>query len=269
MLSKIYGLYDPSLSGRPVIRYIGFTKRPLYVRLSQHIHEAKFRCKNHRHKWIRSLLDKDVSPAIVVIELVDDMDWQERERFWITQFDSLVNGTDGGEGGLIACPETLARMGRETAVRMVGNTYRKGVLHSEEIRAKISCMLRASDVKKASDAKRKGRPGRKLTDEERAHLSRIKTGKKHPPRSDEWREKQRLAQTGRKHSAETKQKMSEKQRGNKRSLGRKQTEEVKRRISETRRSLRWITDGIASKAIPAGTQPPEGWRFGRPKRNSQ
>lgn len=62
--------------------------------------------------------------------------------------------------------------------------------------------------------------GKKHTPETRALYSAMRKGKKMPPRSDQWKERQRIAQTGKKLSAETKKKISDAVKGEKSSFWR-------------------------------------------------
>lgn len=106
----IYTLREP---GGP-IRYIGKTKDCL-TRLKWHLKEARrHKARAHKNHWIRSLLAKNEMPLIEVIDEVEETDWQERERFWISWFRkmgfNLVNGTDGGEGVHNPSPQTRLHM---------------------------------------------------------------------------------------------------------------------------------------------------------------
>jgi len=111
---KIYGLVCP-LSKE--IRYVGKTKWSLKRRLKEHIRENK--SKTHKQKWINNLKSKELFPTIVLIENVNDVDWIEKEKFYIKLFKEkgfkLTNIAEGGEGG--------------------GS---KGYKHSEEWKAKAS-----------------------------------------------------------------------------------------------------------------------------------
>jgi hypothetical protein len=69
-------------------------------------------------------------------------------------------------------------------------------------------------------------------------------------------------------------------------LGRHHSEESKQKISNTRKQrrlgignkngvggkghlgLKWITNGVEEKTIKQGLTPPDGWKFGRSKRQS-
>lgn len=92
---KIYSLNDPETNE---IRYIGKTVSPLYKRLSSH-----YRDKSHSYKvhWISSLKEKKLKPKIVLVEICDETNWEEREKYWISYYREhtrLTNYLDGGQG---------------------------------------------------------------------------------------------------------------------------------------------------------------------------
>ena len=73
------------------VRYVGKTINVLR-RFKQHLHD-----KRHSHKasWIRSLKSEGLKPIMTILETCTD-NWQEREIFWISQFDNLTNHSLGG-----------------------------------------------------------------------------------------------------------------------------------------------------------------------------
>lgn len=264
----VYGLFDPGIYGPPVIRYVGCTSKSVARRISQHIHEAKERQKNARHRWLASLISRGERPASITLEVTDAGSWPNREQYWIATLSShgLVNSTSGGVGLTDPTPEVRAVISEKVSLILAGNARRVGVPHSPEVRSKISAGLLSSERKRAFDASRKGRTGRKLTEEEKARISAANSGRKHPERSQEWRDRQRASHLGKKQSAETIAKRAEKQIGNQRSNGHRHSDEARARIAEVRRGRVWITDGITNKQTEKGSLLPDGWRFGRAKR---
>jgi hypothetical protein len=100
---NIYCLKDPKTLE---VRYVGKTKLSLEKRLNQHIKESKTvlnkngqRNINKRYSWIISLLKNNIVPIIELIEETDELNWCEREKFWISKYENLTNMTSGGEGG--------------------------------------------------------------------------------------------------------------------------------------------------------------------------
>ena len=94
---KIYKLIDPiSLE----VRYIGKTEKTLKHRLSMHVTTSiKNKSKTHKEAWITSLYSLGLRPLIELVEEVNFEDWQEKEIYWITQFENLTNICSGGIGG--------------------------------------------------------------------------------------------------------------------------------------------------------------------------
>lgn len=98
---RIYVLIDPITKE---VRYVGITTKLLRVRLANHIYDAK-KLKNHRAKWINSLLKKGLKPEILSIDSTNSIEEAfEKEKFYISSFKAyninLVNETEGGEGAL-------------------------------------------------------------------------------------------------------------------------------------------------------------------------
>lgn len=99
----IYALAHPKLPD--VIRYIGKTGLPLSGRLKYHLYDLKpHRPKCHRRSWLRSLVNSGIRPIIWPLEICQESEWQNREKYWISFFKPLgmlTNTTPGGEGGLL------------------------------------------------------------------------------------------------------------------------------------------------------------------------
>ena len=94
MIHYIYTLKHPITNE---VRYVGKTIRPKR-RLAEHLYQHP---KNHRGNWVKSLLKQGLKPTLEVIEECNDNNWEQREKFWITQFDNLTNSTDGGESCIV------------------------------------------------------------------------------------------------------------------------------------------------------------------------
>jgi len=97
MPDYIYTLSDPR---KPTaIMYVGYTRRSLKQRFSQHLAEARSGKSSYKCNWIRKLLAEGIEPVILMLEKVDRDNWQEREKFWIAFYKpTLTNLTLGGEG---------------------------------------------------------------------------------------------------------------------------------------------------------------------------
>ena len=94
---KIYGLYDPT-DNTESIRYVGKTIQSLGKRLQGHIDESiKNNPSTYKKNWINSLLSRNIRPKIKLIEICNESNWEEKERYWISNIQNLTNLTAGGE----------------------------------------------------------------------------------------------------------------------------------------------------------------------------
>jgi hypothetical protein len=101
---KIYGL---RVNGDSEVRYIGYTKRTLEQRLYHHFYDTKKGLTYKKCNWIRK---HNYNIEIFLIE--DNLTYEkalERESFWITQFDNLLNMSGGGEQNPMNNPEVRAK----------------------------------------------------------------------------------------------------------------------------------------------------------------
>lgn len=96
---KIYLLRDPDTN---LARYVGKTVN-LKLRLANHLCPSALSKGHHRARWLSKLVSEGKKPIVYVIEEVEDLLADERERFWIKTLKvsgcDLTNTTDGGEGG--------------------------------------------------------------------------------------------------------------------------------------------------------------------------
>ena len=98
-------------------------------------------------------------------------------------------------------------------------------------------------------------------DRKREHSNKVK-GKPKPPRSELHRERLSIANKGKKHSEETKGKMSESHTGeNNHFYGKTHTQEVRSKLKEMKRGLKWWNNGQQTKM--SLECPGDGWKPGR------
>lgn len=92
----IYALKE---EGVETIRYVGKSNDP-YKRLQQHIKNYA-KLKSKKINWINSAIKRGKNIELIILEKVDISDWQEREIYWIKQYnsDKLTNSANGGKGG--------------------------------------------------------------------------------------------------------------------------------------------------------------------------
>jgi hypothetical protein len=104
--------------------------------------------------------------------------------------------------------------------------------------------------------------GKSLSAEHRKKISDAHRGKRKPMLTDEHKEKLRQSSTGRKHTEETKLKMSLLNSGeNNHNYGKELTLECKRKLSENMRNKKWWNNGkicVRSEKCPGS-----GWIHGR------
>ncbi len=129
MCVTIYALVDPRDNA---IRYVGKTRQKLSSRLSGHLACAKYR-RNHRERWIFSLLDNGLKPCIVALDSVEDSEADQSEIWWIAKMRDagcdLTNATAGGDGG---------RLSQESEDKRLANSqwYRRSETpHAKSIRS--------------------------------------------------------------------------------------------------------------------------------------
>jgi hypothetical protein len=177
---KIYTLKHPDTLE---VRYVGKTVRSLSRRLGNHIANAKGNKHNkHLSNWILNILALGKRPIIELIEEVDSSVWQEREKYWITQFSNLINLTEGGDG----CKGFL----HDEATRIKCGVANIGRRHTQEFKDALSNRLR----------------GTNLTEEHKARIGAANRGK---VRTIATRQKLSEAHKGILQSEESRRKISE------------------------------------------------------------
>jgi len=92
----IYSISDEN----EIVRYIGKSNNPRR-RLYQHINEKS---NIHKYNWIKSIIKREKSPIVNIVDEVPENEWEFWEQYWISQFKSwgfnLLNATDVGEGAI-------------------------------------------------------------------------------------------------------------------------------------------------------------------------
>ena len=228
MTAYIYGLYDPRNGN---LRYIGKTNN-LQKRFYGHNLEKG---TNHKHHWINGLKEQGLKPEMRVIETIEnsnDLDWQEREIYWIKKSlddgHPLTNLDSGGKSGMKKSQETSERIARantgkkrseETRLRISQSksnpsqetrdrirASKLGIMQSEETKRKRAESLRG---KKRSPETRLLLSQRRRATVERKSLENppkektLKGHKNRPAISEETRQKLRDSHKGKKQSPET------------------------------------------------------------------
>lgn len=156
-----------------------------------------------------------------VIEQCSKHQFDEKERFWIEKYNSVLYGynlTNGGNYRKSLSFETKKKMSDSHKNKKLSESHRKNMIaaiKSDDVLKKISASLTGrkrnpESIKKTSDALR----GRIVSKDTRLKISLANTGKTIP---DEVRKKMSEAKIGKKVSDETKNKISEYRTGKKHS----------------------------------------------------
>lgn len=172
----IYTLLDPRTGE---VRYVGKTI-DIETRLALHLSEKK---ESHKNRWLAQLKLVGLVPFTQVIEIIydsDDVDWQERERFWIRHYRKISPLTNLDAGG------------------------RSGQLKSPETKAKMSAAQKGRKMTPESIAKMKATKAERWTPERRAKMGAHHIGKKH---SEETKSKMSAARKGKPCSPEKAEKI--------------------------------------------------------------
>jgi hypothetical protein len=177
MITKIYHLLDE----HGIIRNVGKTSKPLEVRLKEHLNEARSVAKNHRCRWIRSMLARGYSPAI---ELQTEVRGNgcKAEIAYIAYYRkmgfNLVNSTQGGDGLVNPSLVVRRKMSRShigkslsyDAKRKIGTASRQNQINGGFFKGKKQSVK----AKEKISRKQKGHP---VSEKTRLSASRTHKGK--------------------------------------------------------------------------------------------
>lgn len=93
MVHYIYALSHPITNE---VRYIGKTIN-IKRRYKQHLYDK--RTRSYKSSWIISLKSLGLKPIMTIIEECNDDNWEDREIYWIQQYENLTNNKKGGNAG--------------------------------------------------------------------------------------------------------------------------------------------------------------------------
>jgi len=125
-ITYIYALTDPR-SGH--IRYVGKANDP-QKRLRGHVASASGGGDRPRSSaWIKSLVNKNLYPKLLILEVVSKALWQSAERFWIALFkqrgEPLTNIAIGGRGPIGRIMPMEEREQRKDSAKKAWETRRE------------------------------------------------------------------------------------------------------------------------------------------------
>jgi hypothetical protein len=91
----IYALLDPDTYET---RYIGQSAQGI-SRLNFTMNKSSLKIDSPKTKWIHSLLEKNKIPLFKIIDVCEFQELNQKEVFWISKHDKLLNVAKGGIGG--------------------------------------------------------------------------------------------------------------------------------------------------------------------------
>jgi group I intron endonuclease len=157
----IYGLIEKNNN---TLRYIGKTT-DIKRRIRRHINE-RFLHDSHKDRWIRKMINDNDELDIIIIDIVDQTEWQYWEKFYISYYKfigcKLTNGTNGGDQP----PST------------------KGRKHTEESKLKMSNTKKGKPIPWLND-------GKERTEEHKKNLSKSLKGRISPNKNKKFDEERR------------------------------------------------------------------------------
>lgn len=87
-----YYIYTLSHPITNEVRYVGKTIN-IKRRYKQHLYDKR---GSHKSNWVQSIRKQNLKPILTILEECND-NWQNREIYWISQFDNLTNFLSGGQ----------------------------------------------------------------------------------------------------------------------------------------------------------------------------
>lgn len=154
---SIYALSDCSQN----IRYVGQTNNP-EKRLRDHISEARTNKRfNRKNNWIRSMLEKDEIPNLIILEtLSDKTKVDDAEIFHISQMKDLgfdlTNATDGGSIPPYPTKETLEKIKSTNSTRIVSEETRQRMSKAKKDKMTPEEILRLRSISNGTPPHFKG-----------------------------------------------------------------------------------------------------------------
>ena len=224
----IYGLECPLTKQ---IKYVGKSNNPKN-RIKQHLYECRTSrtVNQYKDKWFKHLMENNLNPVLVILDEVPIDEWGYWESWWLEVcrgwgFD-MVNLLQGGDGCSKHHPETIEKIRKS-------QSGKNNAMYGKKSKGHTGRVFSEEHKKKLSESKKNNKVwlGKKHSEETKRKMSEAKKGKptwnKGVVYTDEQKEKitGNLTDEGRKKLSECGKKMK----------GRKHSEETKRKISETRK----------------------------------
>jgi group I intron endonuclease len=168
----IYALICPL---KNEIRYIGKTVQKLNARLRGHL-SLKLNDSTYRANWIKSLIIEGLKPEITLIEECTDIDWEDREKYWIDFYSkkyNLVNHSKGGQGRCENKLSTKQKMSEILKERWKDISYKNKMCDMSKELWKNEDYRKNRITDEAKERIRQANIGRKSSNELKQRLSKI------------------------------------------------------------------------------------------------
>lgn len=107
------------------VRYVGKTIN-IKRRYKQHLYDKR---TSHKASWVKSLKNDGLKPVMNILEICTFENWEEKEKYWIKQFNNLTNLKAGGN-------DSYKRTTTEETKQKLSLAH-KGKTLSEDHKAKI------------------------------------------------------------------------------------------------------------------------------------
>lgn len=143
----IYGLVDPTNNQ---LRYVGKSVNPKN-RFRKHLQESKKKV-TYKDRWVNKLLENNIKPELLIIDVVDINDWVFWEQHYIEYFKKigckLTNATKGGDNPPI---KTGKKRTKEEIEKIRKSNL--GKKRSEETKKKISMSKKGKPIEHLNNGK--------------------------------------------------------------------------------------------------------------------
>ena len=143
----IYGLVDKS---KNELKYIGKSINP-QSRYRKHLQDSNKKI-SYKDKWVHSLLENNNKPELLIIDEVDEVNWEFWEKHYISYYKSigckLTNISEGGENP----PSAYGRKWTPEQIKK-NSESNKGKKRSEETKRNISLAKKGKPIPHLNNGK--------------------------------------------------------------------------------------------------------------------
>lgn len=137
----IYGLVDPTNNQ---LKYIGKSVNPKN-RFRKHLQECRKKV-TYKDRWLNKLLQKNIKPELLIIDVVNESNWVFWEKHYIAYFKKigceLTNTTEGGDNP----PNRIGKKRTKEEIEKIRKSN-LGKKRSEETKQKLSISKKGKPIK--------------------------------------------------------------------------------------------------------------------------